>query len=118
MLVLTIVEEEHICIEAGLEKRRTASGHVWLNEAVFKHLNITKATDPKAIVECIRIHYSEEVSYKVAQLTQLHLLSGDLGNQQYSFQLLSSYRRALERVQPDVYMDIAIDEPTGKSLSC
>jgi len=74
MLVLTIIEAEHNCIEAGLGKRRTASSHAWLDEAVFKHLNITKATSPKTIVECIRIHYSEEVSYKVAQLTRLCLL--------------------------------------------
>jgi len=118
MLVLTIIEAEHNCIGAGLGKRRTASSHAWLDEAVSKHLNITKATNPKAIVECIRIHYSEEVSYKVAQLTRLRLLSGDLGNQRYSFQLLPSYRRTLEHIQPDVYMDIAIDGPTGKSLPC
>jgi len=75
-------------------------------------------TDSKAIVKCIHIHYSEKVSYKVAQLTQLHLLSEGLSNQQYSFQLLSSYKRALKCVQSDVYMNIVIDEPTGKSLSC
>lgn len=81
MLVLMIVEVEHNCVGAGLGKRRTASSHVWLDEAVFKHLNITKATNPQAIVECICIHYSEEISYKVAQLTRLCLLSGGLNNQ-------------------------------------
>jgi len=118
MLVLMIVEAEHNCIEAELEKRRTVSSHVRLNEAVFKHLNITKTTNSKAIVKCIHIHYSEKISYKIAQLTQLHLLNEDLDNQQYSFQLLSSYKRTLKHIQPDVYIDIAIDELTGKSLSC
>ncbi len=75
-------------------------------------------TSLKAIVKCIHIHYSKKVSYKIAQLTQLHLLSEDLSNQQYSFQLLSSYRRTLKHIQPDFYMNIAIDEPTDKSLSC
>jgi len=118
MLVLTIIEAEHNCIETELEKRRTVSSHAWLNEAVFKHLNITKITSSKAIVKCIHIHYSEKVNYKIAQLTQLCLLSEDLSNQQYSFQLLSSYRRTLKHIQLNVYMNIAIDEPTGKSLSC
>ncbi len=89
-----------------------------MNEAVFKHLNITKVTSSKAIVKCIHIYYSEKVSYKIAQLTQLYLLSEDLSNQQYSFQLLSSYRRTLKHIQLNVYMNIAIDEPTGKSLPC
>ncbi len=69
-------------------------------------------------MKCIHIHYSEKVSYKIAQLTQLCLLSEDLSNQQYSFQLLLSYRRTLKHIQLNVYMNIAIDEPTGKSLSC
>ena len=118
ILILTIVEKEHNCIEAELEKRRTVSDHIWLNEAVFKHLNVIKATDSKAIVKCIHIHYSEKVSYKIAQLTCLCLLSEGLSNQQYSFQLLLSYKRALKCVQSDVYMNIAIDELTGKFLSC
>ncbi len=85
MLILMIVETEHNCIETGLKKRRTVSSYIWLNKAVFKHLNITKTTNLKAIVKCIHIHYSEKISYKIAQLTQLHLLSEDLSNQQYSF---------------------------------
>ncbi len=85
MLILTIIEAEHNCIEAELEKKRTVSSHVWLNKTVFKHLNIIKTTSSKAIVKCIHIHYSEKISYKIAQLTQLHLLSEDLSNQQYSF---------------------------------
>ena len=115
MLILTIVEKKHNCIETKLKKRRTVSDHVWLNEAVFKHLNVIKVTDLKAIVKCIHIHYSEKVSYKVAQLTHLHLLSEGLSNQQYSFQLLLSYKRALKCAQLDVYMNIKL---TGKSLSC
>ena len=77
-----------------------------------------KTTNSKAIVKCIHIHYSEKISYKIAQLTQLHLLSEDLSNQQYSFQLLSSYKRILKHIQSNVYINIAIDEPTDKSLSC
>ncbi len=118
ILILTIVERKHNCIEAELKKKRTVSDHVWLNEAVFKHLNVTKMTDSKTIVKCICIHYSEKVSYKIAQLIHLCLLSEGLSNQQYSFQLLLSYKRALKCVQSDVYMNIAIDELTGKSLSC
>jgi len=75
-------------------------------------------TDSKAIVKCICIHYSEKVSYKIAQLTHLCLLNEGLSNQQYSFQLLLSYKRALKCVQSDVYMNFAIDELTGKFLSC
>jgi len=118
MLILMIVKTKHNCIKTELKKRRTVSSYIWLNKAVFKHLNIMKATNSKAIVKCICIYYSEKISYKIAQLTKLYLLSEDLSNQQYSFQLLSSYKRTLKHIQSDVYINIAIDESTNKSLSC
>jgi len=71
MLILTIVKKKHNYVETELKKRRTVSDHVWLNEAVFKHLNVIKVTDSKTIVKCIHIHYSEKISYKIAQLTYL-----------------------------------------------
>lgn len=113
LLLLTIAESQHSCVGAALGQRRAASNHTWLDDAVSKHLHVTKATTPKAIVDCVRIHYSEEISYKVAQNTRLRLLSGDLGNQRYSFQLLPSYMRLLELAQPGVYTDIARDEITS-----
>lgn len=85
MPVLSIVESTHQCICAGVGKYRPASTAAWLDEVVSRHICVTKGTSPKAIVDCIRVRFREEVSYKVAQLCCLRLLNGSLGEQRYSF---------------------------------
>jgi hypothetical protein len=81
MLVLSIVESTHQCIGAGVGKFRPASSAAWLDEVVSRHLCVTKATSPKAIVDCLRIRFGEEMSYKIAQLCRLRLLNGSLDAQ-------------------------------------
>ena len=109
LLVLSIVESTHQCLSAGVGKFRAASSAAWLDEVVSRHLCVTKATPPKAVIDCLRVRFGEEVSYKVAQLCRLRLLNGSIGAQRYSFQLLPAYRQRLEASAPDVYLDLAID---------
>ena len=68
-----------------------------------------KATSSKVVIDCLRVRFGEEVSYKVAQLCRLRLLNASIGAQRYSFQLLPAYRQRLEMSVPDVYIDLAID---------
>ncbi|OBT81377.1 hypothetical protein VE02_09959 [Pseudogymnoascus sp. 03VT05] len=56
-----------------------------------------KVTQLKEIVNLLCIRFAEEISYKIAQLYRLRLLNGDIGQQQYSFQLLPAYKFLLER---------------------
>jgi hypothetical protein len=118
LLVLSIVESTHQCVGAGVGKYRPASSAAWLDEVVSRHLSVTKATSPKDIIDCIRVRFGEEVSYKVAQLCRLRLLNGSLGAQRYSFQLLPAYRRRLEEAAPDVYLDLIVDPITRKFSNC
>ena len=61
------------------------------------------------------MQFSEKISRGVAQKCLIRLLSGGLGHQRYSFQLLPSYRDAVESRYPGTIIDLVIDLRTGKS---
>jgi len=67
------------------------------------------------VVETIKVHYAETISYKVAQLAVQRLLDGGLGKQRYSFQLLPLYRDIVELQCPEAIVDLQINQQTGKS---
>ena len=67
-----------------------------MDEVISRHLEVTKATNPKVIVDCLQVRFGEEISYKVAQLCRPRFLDGSLGSHRYSFQLLPAYRKRLE----------------------
>jgi hypothetical protein len=115
LLVLSIVEADHQCLGTGVAKFRSSSSHEWLDEVVSRRLEVTKATNPKATVDCLRVSFGEDISYKVAQLCRLRLLDGSPGSYRRSFQLLPACRQRLEERFPQVYLYLAIDPATGKS---
>jgi hypothetical protein len=86
----------------------------WLDEAIPHHLLVTKSTKPREVVETIKVHYAETISYKVAQLAVQRLLDGGLGKQRYSFQLLPSYCDTVELRCPGATVDLQINRQTGK----
>ena len=85
MLELRVTQRQHNCFGAALLKRQAFSKKEWLDEAIPHHLLVTKATKPRKVVETIKVHYAETISYKVAQLAVQRLLDGGLGKQRYSF---------------------------------
>ena len=66
MLELRVTQPQHTCFGAALAKCSSFSKKEWLDEAVPLHLLVTKTTKPKEVVETIKIHYAETISYKVA----------------------------------------------------
>ncbi len=115
MLEIRVTCRQHTCFGAPLPKRKSCSKKEWLDEAIPHHLLVTKATKPREVVETIKIHYTETISYKVAQLAVQQLLDGGLGKQWYSFQLLPSYRDTVELRCPGAIVDLQINQQTGKS---
>lgn len=96
MLELRVTRREHTCYTSGIAKFPTSASKDWVDEATPQHLLVTKTTKPQEIVDTIRIHFAEKISYKVAQVCRQRLLDGGLGKQHYSFQLLPTYRDAIE----------------------
>ena len=115
LIVLSIVEADHQCLGTGVVKFRSSSSHEWLDKVISRHLEVTKATNSKIIVDCLRVRFGEEISYKVAQLCHLRLLDGSLGSHRYSFQLLPAYKQRLEECSAQVYTDLSVDPTTSKS---
>lgn len=106
---LVITEGEHSCIGRGVRSFGSSSKKEWLDLVVARHINITKVTRPKEIVDLLRIRFAEEISYKIAQLCRLRLLDGDIGRQRHSFQLLPAYKFLLESRSPGVHVDLVRD---------
>jgi hypothetical protein len=116
MIELRVTRREHTCWTGGIAKFSSSTSRDWLDEAVSQHLLVTKITKPKEIVETIKIHFAETISYKVAQVCRQRLLDGGLGKQRYSFQLLPAYRDTVELRCPGSTVDLQIDQQTGKYL--
>lgn len=75
---------------------------------------MNRGTKPAELIGPVSIHYNEKISYKVAQLCRLRLLTGCIGRQRYSFQLLPAYRDAVELQAPDAMIDLSINPATAK----
>jgi len=114
---LVVVVGEHSCFSRGVRKFSSSSKKSWLDRVVSRHLNVTKKTSPKEIVDCLRVCYGETIDYKRAQECRLRLLDGNIGKQRHSFQLLPAYKELLERVAPGVHVDLVRDQHR-KSLYC
>jgi hypothetical protein len=110
MVKLVVVNGEHTCISRGVRKFSSSSKKGWLDGVVSRHLNVTKKTTPKEIVDCLRVCYGETIDYKRAQECRLRLLDGDIGLQRHSFQLLPAYKELLERVTPELHVDLLRDQ--------
>ena len=117
MIELRVTRREHTCWTGGVAKFSSSASKYWVDEAASQHLLVTKTTKPQEIVDTIRIHFSETISYKVAQMCRQRLLDGGLGKQCYSFQLLPAYYDALELRCPGSTVDLQIDQRTGKSFA-
>jgi hypothetical protein len=68
MIELRVNRREHTCWTRGIAKFSSSMSRDWLDEAVSQYLLVTKITKPKKIVETIKIHFAETISYKVAQV--------------------------------------------------
>lgn len=105
-------ERSHTC--TATSAHGAASSKEWLDEVVSSHIQVNRGTKPAELIELVSVHYSEKISYKVAQLCRLRLLTGGIGHQRYSFQLLPAYRDTVELQAPGAKIDLSIDPATGK----
>jgi hypothetical protein len=67
-LEIHVTNHQQTCFRAALPKRQSFSEKEWLDKAIPHHLLVIKATKPREVVEAIKVHYVETISYKVAQL--------------------------------------------------
>ncbi|KAI9673276.1 MAG: hypothetical protein M1829_004341 [Trizodia sp. TS-e1964] len=84
------------------------SKHSYL--AVARVMSINKQTSPDNIKNAIWVHYSENISYKVAQEYRLRLFSDDIKTHWQSFGLLSSYKTLLKTQSPGLIIDLIVND--------
>lgn len=113
MLELRIKEAQHTCVTSGVAKFGSASSSAFIDEAVSQHLKVDRDTKPREIMEVMKVHFSEDVSYKVANMARNRLLDGGLGAHRYSFQLLPQYRDLIVSRAPGTLVDLQVDQSSG-----
>jgi len=114
LYTLVIVHGDHTCHGDAVKTHRSSSSKEWLDGAVARHMRVTKATTPAAIVDMIQVQFLETISEKVALLCKQRLLKSDLAAQRESFTQLPAYERRLQEISPDVYTDLQTNLYTGK----
>ena len=101
----------HTCL-GGPSKYGGASHVAWLIEAIPQHLSVRQLTKPQDLVDCVRLHYGEIISYKQAQRTRAALLEDALGDHRHSFEQLPAYGEALLLQAPGIYFCLDINPET------
>ena len=110
LVQLIVMEREHSCVSQGVCTHSSSAKKGWLDQVISHHLNVTKKTSPKEIVDCLCICYGKTINYKHAQECHLHLLDGDIRKQRHSFQLLPAYKELLKEKAPGVHIDLMRDQ--------
>jgi MuDR family transposase len=62
LVVLVVVNSEHHCIARGIRKFSSSLKKDWLDRVVSRHLNVTRATSPRDIVDLLSIRFAEEMT--------------------------------------------------------
>lgn len=114
LYTLVVVHNDHQCHSSGVRTHRSSSSHEWLDGAVARHMRVTRDTKPSAIADILKIQFLETISDKVAQLCKQRLLKSDLAAQRESFKLIPAYERQLQKISPNVYTNLQVDQSTGK----
>jgi hypothetical protein len=105
------IAEKYTCL-GGPSKHGGASYIAWLIEAISQHLSVRPLTKPQDLVDCVRLHYGEIITYQQAHRTRAALLENALGDHRSSFEQLPAYGEALLSQAPGIYFHLNIDSET------
>ena len=114
MYTLVIVHTDHQCYSNGVKTHCSSSSYEWFDGAVARHMRVTRDTKLSAIVDVLKVQFFETISDKIAQLCKQRLLKSDLAAQRESFKLIPAYERQLQKISPNVYTNLQVDQSTGK----
>lgn len=100
------INREYTCAGANITQREISNTQSWLRRVVPQHLFVTKATNPKEIVDCIRIHFNTKVNYKSARITKPTLMKYRKEYQCEQFKKIPAYIALLHSQNDHLYTDL------------
>jgi len=77
-----------------------------LQRVVPQHSYVTKATEPKEIVDCIRIHFNVKINYESARITKATLVKNRKEHQCEQFTKFPAYSALLHSRNQSLYTDL------------
>lgn len=110
-----VLVAEHTCLPGNAGKRTSVTGtQAWLRRHIPKYLNITQATKPQEIIDCLRIQFGEVLLYKAASRIKTYLLDNTLEGQREGFRQLPQYVQSVLHANPDTYIRLSSDDGTNQ----
>ena len=110
---ISILVPEHTCLPGNGGKRTSVAGsQVWLQRHIPKYLNITQATKPREIIDCLRIQFGEILEYKAVSRLKTNLLDNTLEGQREGFRQLPQYVNSILQANPNTYVRLSSDDAT------
>ena len=99
---IRIFNIEHRCLGAGVQTYQTANRQSWLLREVPNLIIVSRTTKPINIVNTVRLHHREQISYQAAHQVKMKLLNAKSDEQAPQFELLPAYLRTLQQQSPFV----------------
>src|SRR5436189_6466275 len=95
----------------------TGSGRViicmharWLTLKVPTIITVNSKTDPQSIIDAVRLHFHQKITYKAANRVKNTLCEDTIKSQQESFSQLPAYRDYLVNNFPGTYCQLLYEE--------
>ena len=100
---VVIVHALHNCMGSTVRPRATANSQSWLQRVVPEIMIVRRDTKPQAIIDAIRMRYSEQVNYQAAEQCKSVLVGARAQQETAQLSLLPVYLQALRLANPFCY---------------
>ena len=112
---VTVLNSEHSCLPGeGSKWYSVAASSSWLHRHIPKYLNVTQATKPWEIIDCLTVQFGERLPYRSACRIQNSLLADTLEAQQDGFRQLPRYVDTDRIANPDTYIRLSSNHETNQ----
>ena len=101
---------EHACLGAGMQSHQTANRQSWLLREVPDLIIVTRTTKPIDIIDAVRLHRGEQISYQAAHQVKMKLVNAQADEQARQFELLPAYLQTLQQQSPYVKTALLVTE--------
>jgi len=107
---ITKIDALHTCLGLAAGESSSACNARWLMLKVPTIITVNSKTDPQSIIDAVRLHFHQKITYKAANRVKNTLCEDTIKSQQESFSQLPAYRDYLVNNFPGTYCQLLYEE--------
>ena len=107
---ITKIDALHTCLGLAAGESSSACNARWLTLKVPTIITVNSKTDPQSIIDAVRLHFHQKITYKAANRVKNTLCEDTIKSQQESFSQLPAYRDYLVNNFPGTYCQLLYEE--------